>query len=224
MYDGLRCASVAHPDRPERLQPGPAQERAGIYGRFHVPPNGLIADFSRVNVNGSVGPRYQQTVAANGLPRPASINVDGYCSNLTIDTHPPATKTVTVNAEADIKVEATGESSYQWYAVGSSTVLDTDDTLSVHVSQTTSYFVRVLNSTCSVDSRVSVVSVGITLPDVTTGMATAIGQTGATLNATVNPKGSSTTTSFEYGTTTSYGSTITPQTVSDSAQPTSAVV
>jgi hypothetical protein len=43
-------------------------------------------------------------------------------------------------------------------------------------------------------------------PVVTTGNATAISPTSATLNATVNPEGQSTTYYFEYGITTSYGS------------------
>ncbi|HWI97270.1 MAG TPA: trypsin-like serine protease, partial [Solirubrobacterales bacterium] len=43
-------------------------------------------------------------------------------------------------------------------------------------------------------------------PQATSGVATAVGSTEATLNATVNPEGSPTTYQFEYGTTTSYGS------------------
>ncbi|MGH2883099.1 MAG: hypothetical protein ACRDPA_10460, partial [Solirubrobacteraceae bacterium] len=43
-------------------------------------------------------------------------------------------------------------------------------------------------------------------PAVSTGNATAIAPTSATLNGTVNPEGQSTTYYFEYGTTTSYGS------------------
>jgi pre-peptidase len=49
-------------------------------------------------------------------------------------------------------------------------------------------------------------------PTVTTSAATGIGQTSATLNGTVNPNGASTTTAFEYGTTTSYGITVSAQT------------
>ena len=45
-------------------------------------------------------------------------------------------------------------------------------------------------------------------PSGSTGSATAIKSTTATLNATVNPNGSSTTYQFEYGTTTSYGSKV----------------
>ena len=44
-------------------------------------------------------------------------------------------------------------------------------------------------------------------PTAVTVAATGITQAGATLNGTVNPNGSATTSYFEYGTTTSYGST-----------------
>src|SRR4051794_19085406 len=44
-------------------------------------------------------------------------------------------------------------------------------------------------------------------PDASTGGASAVGPTSATLEGTVNPRGRATTWSFEYGRTTSYGST-----------------
>lgn len=47
---------------------------------------------------------------------------------------------------------------------------------------------------------------GGTAPVVTTGAATAVTSSGATLNGTVNPEGAATTYQFEYGTSTSYGS------------------
>jgi hypothetical protein len=46
-------------------------------------------------------------------------------------------------------------------------------------------------------------------PESSTQPATNLSITGATLNGTVNPNGLSTTVTFEYGTTTSYGSTVT---------------
>ena len=46
-------------------------------------------------------------------------------------------------------------------------------------------------------------------PVVTTGTATAIGNTTATVDGTVNPVGTATTYQFEYGTTTTYGQTTT---------------
>ncbi len=45
-------------------------------------------------------------------------------------------------------------------------------------------------------------------PTVTTGAATAVGTTGATLNSTINPNGSSTTYRYEYGRTTSFGTVV----------------
>lgn len=46
-------------------------------------------------------------------------------------------------------------------------------------------------------------------PTATTNAATSVGSNTATLNGTINAKGSSTTVTFEYGLTTSYGSTVT---------------
>ena len=46
-------------------------------------------------------------------------------------------------------------------------------------------------------------------PSATTGAATGVSNAGATLNGVVNAKGSSTTVTFEYGTDTSYGTTVT---------------
>jgi phosphodiesterase/alkaline phosphatase D-like protein len=47
-------------------------------------------------------------------------------------------------------------------------------------------------------------------PTVTTGTATGVGPTGATLNGTVNPNGEATRDYFQFGTTTSYGLQTTP--------------
>src|SRR5438034_9127857 len=50
-------------------------------------------------------------------------------------------------------------------------------------------------------------------PVVTTGNASSITETSATLNGTVNPKGRSTTARFEWGLTTSYGNSTPDQTM-----------
>ena len=50
---------------------------------------------------------------------------------------------------------------------------------------------------------------GLSAPTVTTEAVTLITETGATLNGTVNANNSSSTVTFEYGTTTSYGRTVT---------------
>jgi hypothetical protein len=49
-------------------------------------------------------------------------------------------------------------------------------------------------------------------PAVATGAASSVGSSSATLNGTVNPNGCNTTVHFQYGTTTSYGSTTANQT------------
>jgi hypothetical protein len=51
-------------------------------------------------------------------------------------------------------------------------------------------------------------------PVVTTNLATNVARSSATLNGTVNPNGLSTTVRFQYGSTTSYGSTTPIQTKS----------
>ena len=64
-------------------------------------------------------------------------------------------------------------------------------------------------------------------PTATTGLATGTTTTGATLNGMVNANGQSATVTFEYGLTTSYGSTVTaaPSPVSGSVDtPVSAVI
>ena len=54
-----------------------------------------------------------------------------------------------------------------------------------------------------------VINTSVTPPTVTTGSATSVTSSSATLNGTVNPNGSSTTYYFQYGATTSYGTNTT---------------
>jgi 5-hydroxyisourate hydrolase-like protein (transthyretin family) len=61
-----------------------------------------------------------------------------------------------------------------------------------------------------------ILSVGSAPPTVTSGFATAVGQYGVTLVGWVNPRGTSTTTSFEYGPTTAYGGTVAAPTLEGS--------
>jgi YD repeat-containing protein len=60
-------------------------------------------------------------------------------------------------------------------------------------------------------SIVNLATLAGSAPTVTTSAATSVTSTTATLNGTVNPNGSSTTAYFQYGTTTSYGSTTASQ-------------
>jgi hypothetical protein len=60
-----------------------------------------------------------------------------------------------------------------------------------------------------------------TKPTATTNSATSVSSNSATLNATVNPNGSSTTAYFQYGTTTSYGSSTSSQSIGSGTSNTS---
>jgi phosphodiesterase/alkaline phosphatase D-like protein len=63
------------------------------------------------------------------------------------------------------------------------------------------------NTATATDNPKSQTTVGV--PTVTTNAVTTITATGATLNSSVNANNASTTVTFDYGTTTSYGSTVT---------------
>jgi phosphodiesterase/alkaline phosphatase D-like protein len=75
----------------------------------------------------------------------------------------------------------------------------------------TTYHYRVVGSSANgtVNGGDMTFTTGAPPPTVTTDAASGIGATGATLNGTVNPNNDSTTVTFEYGTTISYGTTVT---------------
>lgn len=72
---------------------------------------------------------------------------------------------------------------------------------------TESFTVQVSDGSLSATRQI-VVTVSIASPTATTNSATAVTQASATLNGTVNAHGNSTSVTFDYGPTTSYGSTI----------------
>jgi hypothetical protein len=83
------------------------------------------------------------------------------------------------------------------------------------LSAATTYHYRLVATDCGgcrwgtaygVDEAFTTLAATGSPPAVTTGAAGSIGSTSATVNGTVNPSGQPTTYSFEYGTTTSYGS------------------
>ena len=73
--------------------------------------------------------------------------------------------------------------------------------------QTYHYRVKAVNCGGTTYGLDQPVGMGCTAPSATSNLASAVGTTSATLNGTVNANNSSTTVTFEYGTTTSYGST-----------------
>jgi phosphodiesterase/alkaline phosphatase D-like protein len=82
-------------------------------------------------------------------------------------------------------------------------------TLGTLIPNTTYHYRVVGNSTVgTVYGADMTFTTGALAPTVTTNAASGIGSTGATLNGTVNANNDSTTVTFEYGTTTSYGTTV----------------
>ena len=75
----------------------------------------------------------------------------------------------------------------------------------------TTYHYRVVgvNSAGTTNGSDQTFTTTAAVPTATTNAANSISTTGATLNGTVNAKNDSTTVTFEYGTTTGYGSTVT---------------
>lgn len=82
------------------------------------------------------------------------------------------------------------------------------------LSPGTTYHFRLVGATMFATSRgadqtfTTLAPVAPGEPLVTTGLASAIARTTATLNGTVNPQGSATRYHFEYGTSTAYGTTV----------------
>ncbi len=103
---------------------------------------------------------------------------------------------------------------YQWYkGVSGTTTAPVGGNSSTFTTPalfaTTPYWVKVTNATNpgGADSNTATVAI-ITAPDVKTGFPNYISGSSVTLTGTVNPNYSATTAQFEYGLTTSYGSTV----------------
>jgi YD repeat-containing protein len=136
-------------------------------------PNGLLDTIEHKNVNGSAGPRLKQTIASNRMARVDSISVSNFCDNLSVTAPAPQPKSVPYDTSAGLSVTATGATSHQWYRVdsaGNHVFLSgqTGSTLTALVTETSVYFVRVGNGSCTVDSERGTVTLQVcSTPDAT---------------------------------------------------------
>ncbi|MCX6874648.1 MAG: leucine-rich repeat protein, partial [Verrucomicrobia bacterium] len=130
-------------------------------------------------------------------------------------TSHPASQTIVSGATVTLSVTAVGAAplTYQWYRgpTGTTTAPVGTDSASFTtpaITATTSYWVKVTNAAnpTGVKSNTATLTVP-PQPVATTGAATAITVTAATLVGTVNPNGYATIARFDYGLTTAYGST-----------------
>jgi YD repeat-containing protein len=122
-------------------------------------PNGLLDTLRHINVTGSNGPQYKQTLN-QGMARPGGITVTAFCDNLRI-TSIPAAQEVDSGQPANVSVAAEGATRYEWYEEGSSTPIagQTTNTLSVAVSVEKRFWVRIFNDACSIDSAMITVRI-----------------------------------------------------------------
>lgn len=128
-------------------------------------PNGFVATIRHKNVGSNTGPLQTYTLA-NRMGRVDSIKVENFCdgSNLSVGAPYPQPRAVPYNTAAGISVSATNATSYQWYRVlsdGTNQFLSGQNsaTLSWLVTETSTFFVRVGNGSCTVDSARATVSV-----------------------------------------------------------------
>jgi phosphodiesterase/alkaline phosphatase D-like protein len=92
---------------------------------------------------------------------------------------------------------------------GSSDTAVSADITGLAPNTTYHYRVKGQNSSGTSDGADMTFTTNASPPTVTTNAATAVTATSATLNGTVNANNASTTVTFQYGTTTSYGTTVT---------------
>jgi YD repeat-containing protein len=153
-------------------------------------PNGMLSQMRHLKADGTNGPLYEQTLSSN-MPRTGSITVTNYCDDFKIDAQ-PGDKSVASGTPANVMVQASGATTYRWFRGASATPLanQTTNTLTVPVTQTTTFWVRVGNGTCTIDSRVVTVTVcdppdaTITAPASMTASASATASVPATQGAT----------------------------------------
>ncbi|MCX6880102.1 MAG: SUMF1/EgtB/PvdO family nonheme iron enzyme [Verrucomicrobia bacterium] len=150
----------------------------------------------------------EDDVRINGASAPKLISVPNLTSSdvaLRMD-YTAATHTLTYYFDAD---GASG--GYTWVAQGSANIASGTYNLNLGAADTLSVVLVGLSDLQTVaagQAYLSNLEITVTQgPTVTTAAATGITATTATLNGTVNPNGLATTAQFEYGLTTSYGST-----------------
>jgi YD repeat-containing protein len=145
-------------DKVEQKE-GPTGTYAAVASGFKYHANGLLLSLSHHNAkDNAIGPVQTQTVdETNGMPRPASISVSGYCPDFKIDTQPaPVTMS---GGSAPLNVVAAGATTWEWFAGTATTAFANTSAITVSPATAQTYWVRVGNGTCTVDSRVVLVTV-----------------------------------------------------------------
>lgn len=162
-------------------------------------PNGMVDFIQHRNVNGGWGPRQTYTIA-NGIARIDSITVTNFCDggNLSVSAPSPQSSTINTGQTTSVSVSASGATSYQWYQVSGNSIVpvsnQSDPLLDVTLTQagTYTYFCRVGNGVCTLDSQTATVTVSacsnpnanITAPSTATASSPVTALVAATSGAT----------------------------------------
>jgi YD repeat-containing protein len=137
----------------------PGATATEIAGGFTYHANGMPHEIQHKNADGSAGPKHTVTIAANGMARPETITVSSYCTDLSITT-PPGSTTVSPEQEGTLTVVAPNATTFQWFDQNDNKLVGkTSATLSIAPGTTTSYWVRVGNGTCTLDSAMGTIRV-----------------------------------------------------------------
>jgi phosphodiesterase/alkaline phosphatase D-like protein len=180
--------------------------------------SGLSADTEyhfRVAATNSEGTTYGDDQTFTTLPDSPTVTTDAASSV----TATGATLNGTVNAngaETTVTFEYGLDTSYGTTATASESPVTGTSNTSVSyalsgLTPNTTYHYRVVGTSTGGTSNGAdqTFTTSVAAPTAATVAAESVGGTVATLNATVNPGGASTTVEFEYGTDTSYGTTVT---------------
>jgi hypothetical protein len=221
---------------------------SGVFAFFSIDGNTALAEFDNQNDGGDFGD-WQSNPRRAGVPSEVqdAFTSPGVNPSLSVELNAldvigydrvaaavapsissqPASQTIGSGSTATMSVTASGTAplTYQWYVGPSGTTTSpiggatAGSFTTPPLISSTSYWVRVSNTAGTADSNTATITVLPPPPIVTTGVATALGPTSATLNGTANPNGAATTANFEYGLTTSYGSTTPVQAMGSGGSP-----
>lgn len=125
------------------------------YGTIGYAPSGLVTSVTHQKIGGGqTTDTYEPD--PTGVPRPSKIAFAGFCNDLSVNGI--SDKTATTDTDFTVTATATGATAYQLFKVttdGATAIgtAGTSSSMTVRITGTAQYFVRVGNGTCTVDSN-----------------------------------------------------------------------
>jgi hypothetical protein len=177
----------------------------GVHGIYLRASNSKVLHNTITNFSDSgVTVRYRNSVVENNTISKGTIGISWFQYDSTAGTSTWSNNTISHTAESDIYVsrENEGLKTSESFVI-TNNKLSKDAGVDMQLDETTGSYTVTGNTPCNVTPP------GFCgTPTAITGSATSLTETGVTLNGTVNPEGKETTYHFEYGKTTSYGTSV----------------